>query len=326
MTQLWQKRQQFMQGVVGLGAAALLILLARTLPVVTFRAGLPVEVVQESAIDIAPLPGMDPRLWYAFLILFWGSFVLSLLFLLFSRDGRKELTGSLRGIGVQLVFIFLILLFIYFFSMGAERELPAEEGEPVPATIIELPEVIVEEAGEEVMLEVQPPHWLTLLFSTLFLLGVGLGLYHWWQHRRTNRSERSLTLAELSRRAELAIAELRQGQRLDDVILRCYREMAETVSAQRGVRRGQDVTPREFERELLRAELPPQAVQRLTRLFELVRYGGYQPGTRDQLEAIDSLTAIIAACAVLAAREQASAAGSFAGKETAVSRRDIFLS
>lgn len=326
MTQWRQKRTFITQVVIGLGAVALLLVLARALPAVTFRAGLPVEIVQENAVEIAPLPGMDPRLFDAFLLLLWGSFAVALIYLLFSRSGRKELAGSVRGVGIQLLFIFLILLFIYAFGFSQAQEMPEEEGEPVPAPVIELPETSLEEPGEEVVLEVQTPQWLTLPLTTLFLLGVGAALWRWWQHRRSHTRERPLTLAELSRRAALAINELRQGQRLDDVIMRCYREMAETVSAQRGLQRRQGETPREFAAELLRAGLPSQAVKRLTYLFELVRYGGYEPGQRERLEAIDSLAAIVAACEALAAQDQAGWAHKAAENETAVSRRRKWLS
>jgi type I restriction enzyme R subunit len=40
----------------------------------------------------------------------------------------------------------------------------------------------------------------------------------------------------------------------------------------------------------------PRAVERLTRLFEQVRYGNYAPRRRDQMEAVDSLQAIVNAC------------------------------
>jgi hypothetical protein len=55
------------------------------------------------------------------------------------------------------------------------------------------------------------------------------------------------------------------------------------------------MTPREFERELVRAGLPALPVERLTRLFEHVRYGVHAPGPEEQHEAISSLEAIVTA-------------------------------
>jgi hypothetical protein len=42
--------------------------------------------------------------------------------------------------------------------------------------------------------------------------------------------------------------------------------------------------------------LPGDAVQRLTRLFEAVRYGGYRSGRKDVNEAVACLTSILNYC------------------------------
>jgi hypothetical protein len=53
------------------------------------------------------------------------------------------------------------------------------------------------------------------------------------------------------------------------------------------------MTPREFVRSLTAMGLPELAVQRLTRLFEDVRYGARVTGDQEEGEAIASLTAIV---------------------------------
>ncbi len=306
MTQWRQKGPFITQVVLGLGAVALLLLLARALPLILFRAGLPVEVAQEGSLEVAPPPGLDPRWLDAFLLLLWGSFFISVLILLFSRDGRRYLGRSLAGAGLQLAYVALLALVLVFAATRPQAEESAEDaGEPVEAAEILLEDVPLEAAAEEEVVAIEPSPWLTRPLAALFLAGVGIGLYVWQKRRQAQRARRPLPLDELSRRAGLAIDELRRGLKLDDVILRCYQEMVETAATQRGARRPKGATPREFEPTLLRAGLPALAVQRLTRLFEQVRYGGYQPGPQDQQVAIACLTEIVQTCALLAAEAQA---------------------
>jgi 2-iminoacetate synthase ThiH len=55
------------------------------------------------------------------------------------------------------------------------------------------------------------------------------------------------------------------------------------------------MTPHEFAQRLEKAGLPAHPVQQLTRLFERVRYGAFNPGKKDVDEAVACLNAI-AAC------------------------------
>ncbi len=295
MTTWWENRKQIARFVVGLGTAILLILVARMLPLMTFRQGLGIPVTSLGAEDFPLIRTTADFSILRYII--WTAVLLSLGYILFTREGRKAIPDIVRQTAVAL-FWGLVIFSIVRVSLP-ELPLAEEFTEAPPALVTELPtpEEPLGAPGAEPVYAPEPPLALTRVLSTLVIAGTGLLLYRWWRGRPSLREEGELDFAELARRANLAIAELQQGQKLDDVILRCYREMADTVAMQRGLRRGRGETPREFEHDLLRIGLPPRAVQRLTRLFELVRYGGYQPVQRDQLEAIDSLNAIVAACA-----------------------------
>jgi len=65
------------------------------------------------------------------------------------------------------------------------------------------------------------------------------------------------------------------------------------LAEEKGVTRESAMTPREFVRSLTTMGLPELAVQRLTRLFEDVRYGARVAGDQEEGEAIASLTAIV---------------------------------
>jgi hypothetical protein len=75
-------------------------------------------------------------------------------------------------------------------------------------------------------------------------------------------------------------------------VLRCYREMSQILSEQRGVARPRDMTPREFEQQLATVGLRDEHIRRLTRLFERVRYGARLAGEHEEREAVDCLSAI----------------------------------
>jgi hypothetical protein len=64
----------------------------------------------------------------------------------------------------------------------------------------------------------------------------------------------------------------------------------------RGLYREYAMTPAEFAVRLQSAGLPPEPVNRLTRLFESVRYGARISAQRDVDEAIACLTSILKYC------------------------------
>ena len=72
--------------------------------------------------------------------------------------------------------------------------------------------------------------------------------------------------------------------------------MSQILSEQRGIRRSATMTPREFEQKLRGAGLPGDDVERLTRLFESVRYGARVPNEHQERQAVACLTAIAESC------------------------------
>jgi hypothetical protein len=94
--------------------------------------------------------------------------------------------------------------------------------------------------------------------------------------------------------AETALRALEQGEEVQGTILRCYREMLSAAYEVKGVERPDYLTPAEFIQRLVKAGLPPQPVERLTHLFETVRYSA-QPATKTmEAEAAACLQAVIA--------------------------------
>jgi len=143
------------------------------------------------------------------------------------------------------------------------------------------------------------PPWQSFLISlglALALLLLTWGLLRWW--RRIHDLRASLRpLNDLAADARSSLAALAAGQEAGDVILRCYARMSETVEEKRGLVRQQAMTPAEFARRLEQAGLPGDPVQRLTRLFEAVRYGARKSGQDEINEATSCLADILRYCA-----------------------------
>jgi hypothetical protein len=136
--------------------------------------------------------------------------------------------------------------------------------------------------------------WLTTLgLAVLVAAGLVGGLWLVWRRRRPQVDPR----ARLSEEARLAVDALEAGADLKDTVTRCYFEMGRVLSEQRGIRREEAMTPREFEHHLKRVGLPDRHVEQLTRLFERVRYGAKVADEREEREAVACLTAIIEVCA-----------------------------
>jgi hypothetical protein len=150
-------------------------------------------------------------------------------------------------------------------------------------------------AGEVI---INPPAWLTFVVTAGILAIVfGIAAVIW---RRVTAGRRSSPLEMLAMEAQEAIEELRAGADLKDTVMRCYFEMSRILGEERGLRRKEAMTPREFEMTLKTAGLPGPPVERLTQLFETVRYGAHTPEAQEENEAVACLEAIVTACENLA--------------------------
>ena len=72
--------------------------------------------------------------------------------------------------------------------------------------------------------------------------------------------------------------------------------MSDVVADKRQLQRELAMTPQEFAVRLERAGLPGDAVRRLTRLFEVVRYGDRKSAPKDVTEAVNCLNTILVYC------------------------------
>jgi hypothetical protein len=104
-------------------------------------------------------------------------------------------------------------------------------------------------------------------------------------------------LLEFADKAQAVLDDIEAAKiNFDDVIIRCYAEMSQTLQTENGIQRAQAMTTHEFEQELLAKGFPAWPIQRLTQLFEQVRYSHRHPGENAKSAATESLREIIDFC------------------------------
>ena len=145
-----------------------------------------------------------------------------------------------------------------------------------------------------------PPQTISLLsYLVSFGIAILLLLLAWrlfrvWQER--NEVSANLPLGKIAGIARSSLNDLSSGRNSTDVIMNCYFRMSDVVENKRNLSRSKSMTPAEFATRLEQGGLPSDAVHRLTRLFERVRYGGYRSATSDVNEAVACLTTILHHC------------------------------
>jgi hypothetical protein len=132
----------------------------------------------------------------------------------------------------------------------------------------------------------------------IWLVGIGLLLSSIllgiWIFAPSFKRETAIDLVGLE--AEKAWQALVTGLDLKDVIVKCYRQMSLAFEQEQGIERKDFMTTREFEYLLETAGVPHDPIHQLTRLFEAVRYGNWQPNPIDEQKAIQCLQDIMLYC------------------------------
>lgn len=155
-------------------------------------------------------------------------------------------------------------------------------------------------ANSQPLPEFQPPDISPVLtylvsfgFALLWLVVMWL-LYKGWKRYVALSAKKPLD--ELAHIARSSLRDLQAGRDSSDVIIKCYLQMSDVVADKRKLQREIAMTPQEFALRLERAGLPGDAVHRLTRLFEMVRYGDRKSAPKDVSEAVNCLNTILRYC------------------------------
>lgn len=209
-----------------------------------------------------------------------------LIALILSPELRKKMLKLLIRVAVT-VWIVLFVIRNYGDRLLEAAPAAGDGGSPAPrmappASIFEPPEVS------------SPFSYVVSFIVALLWLAVIWAVYRGWKKYSQLRSMQPLD--ELARIARSSLDDLSSGRNSSDVIINCYLRMSDVVSHKRALQRAAAMTPHEFALRLEQAGLPGDAVRRLTRLFEAVRYGDRKSGPKDVNEAVSCLQTILHYC------------------------------
>lgn len=283
---LKDKRLVFVLAVLGLGALTVLAISLNEVPFLDAQryareeADLPSFSAPESPLVLVEVP-----IWKQLLLVGFLALLAILVGLLLSPEARKRMFIML----IRMAFTFWA---IYYFAknyganlLGFQNQAPGESQDGTGA--LPMPEFVPP--------EVSPTFSYLISFGfALLWLGVLWLLYRGW--RKYQNAKNIKPLDEIARIARSSLDDLTAGRNSTDVIINCYLRMSDVVSHTRQLHREIAMTPHEFALRLERAGLPGDAVGRLTRLFEGVRYGERKSGPKEVNEAVSCLKTILHYC------------------------------
>jgi hypothetical protein len=292
------KQEKYRLLLLMTGVAMLLLFLAAAITRMEMKPGIPFPLEWQQAPQGQGAPFGNG---YWFLVLIRGFLILCIITVpiyiiinLFTPEGRRRL---LKGL-IQLLVLSLVMYLLMTIAEAASKRAKEEELKTQPAEFRE-GEAYMEGSTPVEDQEVKnPPQWLDVgvCLGLAFILAILITILAWGVYR-ASRERAGEIVTRLADEAQDAVSAIQAGGNIRDTVIRCYILMTQVLAEERNVRREEAMTPHEFEQILLtKMKLPEIPVRRLTGLFEAVRYGDYHPGKREELEAIDSLTAIASAC------------------------------
>jgi hypothetical protein len=226
------------------------------------------------------------------LLLIWLAFVVNLVlfFYLLPPDVRKRIIRQFISFSIGLLILFIALRY-RILQLPSLNSDPANEANQSPVGL---------NAGSlpPAFLPPQVTPWMIYLISlgvVLAFLLMAWAAQRWWMRSRAGKYP---SLRDFANIAQSSLDDLASGRDWGDVIIQSYARMSAVVSIERGLQRQAAATPREFALRLEKAGLPAEAVNRLTRLFESVRYGTRKSDQADIKEAVACLNTILQACGI----------------------------
>jgi len=225
--------------------------------------------------------------------LFWGAITLlvALVGLLLSPQGRKFLIRLFLR-------VFFTYWLIYFLLTNYGDQLVSMINFDLGIFNLNQQQDKSSNVPPPVFVPPQQTSWISYAVSVLIVLFFVFVVWRvlvFWRQFNASLEDRK-PLDEIARIARSSLRDLTDGGDTTDVIMNCYFRMSNVVGEKRRLKRMDSMTPGEFALRLEQAGLPGDAVQRLTRLFEGVRYGGYRSEQKDVNEAVACLVSILNYC------------------------------
>jgi hypothetical protein len=203
------------------------------------------------------------------------------------RDEKKlKVTDAIMFI------LFLLLLLIPF---NKDQQFDQTEGPQTPQIEVEQLEEMGE--GTAASFTADPKPWMLPLIMIAAAVLVSSIAFLAYKLLSDLIVKKRAPLQDIADYAHTALVQIEEAEiEFNDVIIRCYAEMSQTLQMEMGIERSHAMTTSEFEQELIAWGIPARPVQRLTQLFEQVRYGHRQPLEDGKRTATESLGEIIEYC------------------------------
>jgi hypothetical protein len=278
------KRWVILLAILALGA---LTILAISLNDVRFREGQHfgrqgTTDVQSFSEDMGQV-WVDVPIWRQIVVWVLVGLMVVLIALLLSSEMRRRLLRIFIRMALTFWAIyFLIKKGIFNPNLFGGGEAPPSRDTVVPMPVFEPPQVSPTFS-----------YLISFAIALAWLLVIWL-LYRGWKRYVSLNTKKPLD--EIAKIARSSLNDLTSGRNSSDVIINCYLRMSDVVSRTRHLYRNAAMTPHEFALHLEQAGLPGDAVTRLTRLFEGVRYGDRRSGPQDINEAVSCLKTILHYC------------------------------
>jgi len=285
-------QKQKLLGVLAF-AALLMALLAISLPALQMKPG-EIFLLQTSNPMSTSSSAPKDMNWFFIFIQFIIAVLLILLpvhilISLLTKEGRKRLLIDVLRMG-------LIILALMWLLKTELLILPSGESNVVQPGFAE-PPGFTGELPNPPSFEANPQPWmlaLIIIAAAGVVAVITLIILRLLTYRKP--AER-LQFQDFADNAQAALEAIEEDQiDFEDVIIRCYAEMSQTIRIENGIQRDQAMTTHEFEQELMSRGFPALPILQLTQLFERVRYGHQKTRENEKQVATQSLSEIIAFC------------------------------
>jgi len=278
MTDRFQRKIILYLALITIG----ILLLAAGLPTLELRSGssLPRPQINQdtqSTQTIPPIPETHLILKFPLAVIFIVVLALLIAYLIKNLQFRKIL--SLAGLLLMIGCLLLLIDQIQLPTTSGSIEI-ARTTEAVPTYVEDYPPM-----------ENSPHQISTFVLIGLSVIAAAVVAALFLQPKK--KSSKTNLLAE---QADQALSAIRDGEDLGNIIIRCYLQMENIVKEEKGLERNKALTPREFEGQLAKNDIPARQIHQLTLLFEEARYGNAESDEKKKETAVECLTSIIQSC------------------------------
>ncbi len=284
--------ERLLMYLLAFAACAAIVLVAASIGSLEFRGGVNIKSA-DGAVSSPAFVGAAPQgngLEIGFRIFFIALLTVgcvSLVLAIIIKQHRRSLLAAVIAVAVVLAALFIWNP--HGRDSGDRLVRPADQSEPLGAAR-PLPGGSADGINPKEVVTSHLSPAATVAGSLALAAVVALSV--WAVLRRRAADENESPFDEVGRETDEAVSDLRETDDARAVIIRYYARMVAIARKTSSLGYADSMTPRELGAELRRLGFPADGVEKLTRLFELVRYGEKCLSEEDEASGLDALTTI----------------------------------